>query len=91
MLHVLAAIASARSTSRSAQAWIRATRAAWRTIPSWALITTQDLAVPGDSVRFMAERAGSHATEIDASHAVSVSGPAAVADIIDAAARATSR
>ncbi len=68
----------------------RATKAAWRTIPSWALITTQDLAIPADSMRFMAERAGSHTTEIDASHAVSVSRPAAVADIIDAAARTTS-
>ena len=67
----------------------KATKAAWRTIPSWALITTQDLAIPADSMRFMAERAGSHTTEIDASHAVSVSRPAAVADIIDAAARAT--
>lgn len=67
----------------------RATKAAWRTIPSWALITTQDLAIPADSMRFMAERAGSHTTEIDASHAVSVSQPAAVADIVDAAARAT--
>lgn len=69
----------------------KATKAAWRTIPSWALITTQDLAIPADSMRFMAERAGSHTTEIDASHAVSVSRPAAVADIIDAAARATTR
>lgn len=67
----------------------KATKAAWRTIPSWALVTTQDLAIPADAMRFMAERAGSHATEIDASHAVSVSQPAVVAEIIDAAARAT--
>ncbi|MCP2263291.1 alpha/beta fold hydrolase [Promicromonospora thailandica] len=68
-----------------------ATKAAWRTIPSWSLITTQDLAIPADSMRFMAERAGSHATEIDASHAVTVSEPGAVAEIIDAAARGTAR
>lgn len=67
----------------------KATRAAWRTIPSWALITTQDLAIPADSMRFMAERADSHTIEIDASHAVSVSRPNAVADIVDIAARST--
>lgn len=69
----------------------KATKAAWRTIPSWALITTQDLAIPVESMRFMAERAGSHTTEVDASHAVSVSRPTVVAEIIDAAARATTR
>jgi pimeloyl-ACP methyl ester carboxylesterase len=67
----------------------RATKAAWRTIPSWTLVTTQDLAIPADSMRFMAARAGSTTVEIDASHAVAVSQPGAVADLIDAAARAT--
>src|ERR671917_1377693 len=36
-----------------------ATKAAWKTIPSWTLVTTQDLAIPADSMRFMAARAGS--------------------------------
>ena len=40
-------------------------------------------------MRFMAERAGSTTVEIDASHAVTVSQPDAVADLIDTAARAT--
>ena len=66
-----------------------ATRAAWKTIPSWALVTTQDLAIPAESMRFMAERAGSTTVEVDASHAVTVSQPGVVADMIDAAARAT--
>ncbi len=66
-----------------------ATRAAWKTIPSWTMVTTQDLAIPPDSMRFMAERAGSTTVEIDASHAVSVSQPGAVADLIDTAARTT--
>jgi pimeloyl-ACP methyl ester carboxylesterase len=66
-----------------------ATKAAWRTIPSWTLITTQDLAIPPESMRYMAERAGSTAVEIEASHAVTVSQPGPVADLIDAAARAT--
>lgn len=66
-----------------------ATRAAWRSIPSWALITTGDLAIPPDSMRFMSQRAGSTSVEIDASHAVTVSRPHDVADLIDTAVRAT--
>ena len=66
-----------------------ATKAAWKTIPSWTLVTTQDLAIPADSMRFMASRAGSTTVEVDASHAVTVSQPGVVADLIDAAARAT--
>ena len=53
-----------------------ATKAAWQTIPSWALIARQDLAIPLESTRFMATRAGSTTVEIDASHAVAVSQPA---------------
>jgi pimeloyl-ACP methyl ester carboxylesterase len=66
-----------------------ATKAAWKTIPSWTLIATQDLAIPAESSRFMAARAGSTTVEIDASHAVTVSQPGVVADLIDTAARAT--
>lgn len=66
-----------------------ATKAAWKAIPSWTMVTTQDLAIPAESMRFMAERAGSTTVEIDASHAVTVSQPGAVAELIDAAARAT--
>lgn len=68
-----------------------ASRAGWKSIPSWTLITRQDLAVPAESQRFMAERASAHAVEIDASHAVTVSEPDAVADLILDAVRATVR
>jgi pimeloyl-ACP methyl ester carboxylesterase len=67
----------------------KATKAAWRTIPSWTLVTLQDLAVPAQAQRFMAERAASHAVEVDASHAVTVSRPDVVARLIDEAARVT--
>jgi pimeloyl-ACP methyl ester carboxylesterase len=67
----------------------KATKAAWTTIPSWNLVTLQDLAVPAEAQRFMGERAKSHTVEIDASHAVAVSQPVAVARLIDEAARAT--
>ena len=52
-----------------------ATKAAWKTIPSWTLVATQDLAIPAQSMRFMAERAGSTTVEVEASHAVYVSQP----------------
>ncbi|MGV9350558.1 alpha/beta fold hydrolase [Streptomyces spiralis] len=68
-----------------------ATTSAWKTIPSWDLITTQDKNIPPASQRFMAQRAHAHTTEISASHAVSVSHPTAVTHIIEQAARATTR
>jgi pimeloyl-ACP methyl ester carboxylesterase len=60
---------------------------AWRTLPSWALISTGDRSLPPAILRFMAERAGSHTVEVESSHAAPVSRPAAVADLILAAAR----
>lgn len=63
-----------------------ATAAAWISIPSWSLITTQDLAIPAESMRFMARRANSTTVEVEASHAVAVSQPAAVAALIRQAA-----
>ena len=66
-----------------------ATRAAWKDVPSWTLVTRQDLAVPAEAQRYMAERASSHVVEVDASHAVTVSRPDVVADLVHEAARAT--
>jgi hypothetical protein len=63
-----------------------ATKAAWQTIPSWSLVTMQDLAIAARSMRFMSERAGSSTVEIEASHGVTVSRPRAVADLIHEAA-----
>lgn len=66
-----------------------ATAAAWKNIPSWNMVTTEDLAIPAESMRFMGERAESQTVEIEASHAVTVSHPGAVADLIGEAARST--
>ncbi|MBF0689480.1 MAG: alpha/beta hydrolase [Cellulomonas sp.] len=68
-----------------------ATRAAWRGIESWSLAARQDEAVPLELSRFMAERAGAHLVEVDASHAVTVSQPRAVTDLILEAAARTAR
>jgi pimeloyl-ACP methyl ester carboxylesterase len=69
----------------------KATRAGWKTIPSWTLVTLEDLAVPAESQRFMADRAKSQTVEISASHAATVSAAGAVAELILAAVRETQR
>ncbi|WP_208611867.1 alpha/beta fold hydrolase [Streptomyces pseudovenezuelae] len=69
----------------------KATTAAWKTKPSWDIITTEDLNIPPAVQRFMAERAHAHTTEVAASHSVAVSHPHLVADVIERAARTTVR
>ncbi|CAG6392053.1 alpha/beta hydrolase [Streptomyces cocklensis] len=59
---------------------------AWKTIPSWTVVATQDRNIPAQVQRFMAERAHSHTVEVRASHAVSVSHPGEVAKVIEQAA-----
>ncbi|WP_043724396.1 alpha/beta fold hydrolase [Nocardia asiatica] len=59
-----------------------ATATAWRTIPSFALVTSADKNIPAQAQRFMAERAGAVTVEVAASHAVSVSRPDVVGDLI---------
>jgi len=60
----------------------RAEAAAWKTLPSWAIIATADNAIPPDAERHMASRAGAQTVEADASHSIALSQPAAVADLI---------
>jgi pimeloyl-ACP methyl ester carboxylesterase len=76
-----APIAVACLTDRSASA-------AWRRLPSWYLIANDDRCLPPEAQRFMARRAGSHVSETAGSHAVAVSQPTAVADVVLTAARA---
>jgi len=61
--------------------------AAWASIPSWAVIGTEDRVIPPATQRSMAERAGATITEVDASHVSMVSHPdVTVAAILAAAA-----
>ena len=60
---------------------------AWRTKPSWYLITTEDKMIPPDAQRGMSKRAGTTVVEVKGSHAIYVSQPQAVANIIEAAAK----
>jgi pimeloyl-ACP methyl ester carboxylesterase len=64
------------------------TAPAWRTKPSWYLVSTEDRMIPPDAQRGMSKRAGSTVVEVKGSHAVYVSQPKAVADLIAKAASA---
>ncbi|MEU2619592.1 alpha/beta hydrolase [Streptomyces sp. NPDC007157] len=66
-----------------------ATAPAWKDIPSWVLVATEDNNIPPQAQTFMAERANATAVSVSASHAVSVSRPGDVARLINEAAQAT--
>ena len=58
------------------------TEPAWRTKPSWYMVTTEDRMIPPAAQRTMSQRAGSTVVEVAASHSVYVSQPDAVAGLI---------
>ena len=58
---------------------------AWKTIPSWTVIGTEDRVIPPATQRSMAERAGSTITEVAGSHVSMVSHPEAAISAILAA------
>ena len=64
---------------------------AWRSIPSWYLLGTEDRAIPPAAQRFMAERANAQIEEVAASHASMVSQPEVATRLILSAVEATSR
>jgi pimeloyl-ACP methyl ester carboxylesterase len=60
---------------------------AWKTIPSWAVVGTEDKVIPPDTQRRMAERARATVSEVAGSHVSMVSQPqAAIAAILTAVA-----
>jgi len=61
---------------------------AWRSKPSWYLLVTDDRMIPIAAQRLMAKRAGSTTAEVGGSHAIYVSQPKPVAEIIVKAAQA---
>jgi len=58
---------------------------AWKTRPSWYLVSTDDKMIPPPAQRFMSKRAGSTVVEVAGSHAIYVSQPNAVAALIETA------
>jgi pimeloyl-ACP methyl ester carboxylesterase len=68
------------------------TAAAWRTKPSWMLVAGSDRTISPDLERWYGKRAKSHTVEVaGASHAVYISHPKEVADVIESAARVVSK
>jgi pimeloyl-ACP methyl ester carboxylesterase len=59
---------------------------AWRSKRSWYLVTTEDRMIPPSDQREMSARAGSTVVEAAGSHAIYVSQPEAVAELIEKAA-----
>jgi pimeloyl-ACP methyl ester carboxylesterase len=66
------------------------TQPAWESKPSWYLVATDDRMIPPPAQRAMSKRAGSGVVEVKGSHAVYVSQPEAVADLIKEAAKSLS-
>ena len=64
--------------------------AAWKNLPVWAAVGTEDFAAGSDVVRSMAQRAGATITEIEGSHVIMISQPDAVTEVILTALKAIS-
>jgi pimeloyl-ACP methyl ester carboxylesterase len=62
---------------------------AWKTLPCWYLLGTEDKAIPPDLQRFMAERGTATIVEVPASHVSFVSQPQAAIQLILQAVEAT--
>jgi pimeloyl-ACP methyl ester carboxylesterase len=60
---------------------------AWKNIPSWYLVATDDHAIPPATQRFMAHRAHAHIVAVKASHVAYISQPTATTELILTAAR----
>jgi pimeloyl-ACP methyl ester carboxylesterase len=59
---------------------------AWKSLPSWYLVATNDEAIPPDAERQFASRMGATTVEIPSSHVAMVSHPGDVAELVEKAA-----
>ena len=60
---------------------------AWKTIPSWYLVSKDDHLIPPATERFMAARAHAHTVEANTPHAAQVTNPGIVTNLIEQAAK----
>ena len=60
--------------------------AAWKSIPSWYVVSTQDKAINPDLERFMAKRMNAKTKELKASHVSFISNAPEIAKVIESAA-----
>lgn len=61
---------------------------AWKSLPSWFVVATEDEAIPPDAERQFAERMGATTVEVPAGHLAMVTHPEVVVDQIEQAAKA---
>jgi len=62
---------------------------AWKNIPSWYMVATNDQMIPPQAEEFMAKRMGATMRTVPSSHAAMVSHPKEVTDLIISAAEST--
>ena len=67
------------------------TSAAWTSKPSWQIRPLLDPVIPVEEFKFEADRAHSHVIELNSSHAIPITYPDVVVDVIEQAARATTK
>lgn len=67
------------------------TKAAWKTKPSWYVLTMKDRAVSPETQQWMAERIKATIVKVPSSHLAPASHPAEVAAVIEQAAKAQSK
>jgi pimeloyl-ACP methyl ester carboxylesterase len=60
---------------------------AWKHLPSWYMVATEDQMIPPQAEEFMAKRMGATVRKVAASHAAMVSHPREVAELITLAAQ----
>ena len=58
---------------------------AWKSLPSWYLVATEDEAIPPDAERQFARRMGATTVEVPSSHVPMVSHPKEVVELIESA------
>jgi pimeloyl-ACP methyl ester carboxylesterase len=63
---------------------------AWKALPTWFMVATEDQAIPPDAERSFAKRMGATTVEVASSHVAMVSHPDEVVDLIKAAAQTVS-
>lgn len=59
--------------------------------PNWQIRPLQELGFPVDAWKFQSDRAHSHVTEVKSSHAVHITSPDVMIDVIEQAVRATTK
>lgn len=68
----------------------KSSAAAWKKLPSWAVVARGDKAAGSDVILSMAQRAGAEILELEGSHVIMISQPRPVADVILKALKAVS-